>query len=247
MSKKELENDYGSPRWSKEILDCSMPMTFDTYSACAYNCLYCFSFYQKSHSMGKGGCKKGKQEYQVGDVRSVSIPRVKKIFSAGYKGQFIEYVRDRKVMQWGGLADQFDEYERRYGVTLELLKFFKDIDYPLSFSTKGVWWLKDKRYLDLFRGQRNWNCKFSIINLDPNKAKRMEGGVVSPEKRLDAIKRFTDLGAGGATLRLRPFIIGHSDRGDEYLRLIERAYKAGATAVSTEFFCLESRAEPTRD
>ena len=33
---------YQSPRWSAEIADCSMPMTFDTYSNCAFGCMYCF-------------------------------------------------------------------------------------------------------------------------------------------------------------------------------------------------------------
>ena len=55
----ELKKDYASPRWSNEILDCSMPMSMDTYSKCAYNCLYCFAFFQKEHnvkgySVGKG-------------------------------------------------------------------------------------------------------------------------------------------------------------------------------------------------
>ena len=47
----ELKRNYGSPRWSMEIVDCSMPMTFDTYSRCAYNCMYCFSYFQKSHTV----------------------------------------------------------------------------------------------------------------------------------------------------------------------------------------------------
>lgn len=44
---------YQSPRWSGEICDCSMPMTFDTYSKCSYNCLYCFAYFQKSHTILK--------------------------------------------------------------------------------------------------------------------------------------------------------------------------------------------------
>ncbi len=39
-----LPGYYVSPRWTYEILDCSMPMTFDTYSNCAFQCVYCFSF-----------------------------------------------------------------------------------------------------------------------------------------------------------------------------------------------------------
>ena len=45
--------------------------------------------------------------------------------------------------------------------------------------------------------------------------------------------------AGGATLRLRPFIIGVST--PTYLDLIREAANRGATAMSTEFFCVEQR------
>lgn len=61
----------------------------------------------------------------------------------------------------------------------------------------------------------------------------------SPRKRLEAMKKYTELSKGGATLRLRPFIVGVSDK--TYLDLIREAKKAGATAVTTEFFCLEMR------
>ena len=44
---------YSSPRWSNEIADCSMPMTFDTYSNCSYGCLYCFSQFQRAIGNGK--------------------------------------------------------------------------------------------------------------------------------------------------------------------------------------------------
>lgn len=40
---------YASPRWSWEILDCAMPMTFDTYSNCAHQCVYCFCVLSARH------------------------------------------------------------------------------------------------------------------------------------------------------------------------------------------------------
>lgn len=135
------------------------------------------------------------------------------------------------------MSDQFDNFERKYGKTLELLKFFKDIDYPLCFSSKATWFTKDKRYMDLIRDQKNWNFKFSIITLDERKAHVIERGVDSPEERLKAIERIANAGAGGATLRLRPFIIGVST--PSYLDLIKAASNCGASALSTEFFCVE--------
>lgn len=225
-------NYYHSPRWTGEIADCSMPMTMDTYSNCSYKCQYCFSQFQR----GLGGCK---EAYLKNEVRWVNPERIKKIFTDPDSSQFGEYIKQKKVMQWGGLSDQFDENERKYGKTLELLRFFREIDYPLSFSTKATWWLDDPRYTELFKDNPKWNVKFSIITLDCEKAKVIEAGVDSPLKRLDAIEKFANLNAGGATLRLRPFIIGITT--PTYLDLIKEAYNRGSRAVSTEFFCMEQR------
>ena len=225
---------YQSPRWSNEIADCSMPMTFDTYSNCSFGCLYCFSQFQRAVGDTK-------EAYLHKDVRSVSVNHVKKMFSNPdqYGGQFKEYIKDRKVMQWGGLSDQFDSFERKHGVTLELLKFFKEINYPLCFSTKSTWFTEDERYMELIRGQKNWNFKFSIITLDEQKAHIIEKGVPSPVERLKAIERIAKADAGRVTLRLRPFIIGVST--PTYLNLIREAANLGASAMSTEFFCVEQR------
>lgn len=231
---------YQSPRWSAEISDCSMPMTFDTYSNCSFGCMYCFSQYQR----GIGGAK---NHYLAKEVNPVNVERIKKMFTEPdkYAGQFAEYIKQRRVMQWGGLSDQFDGFERKFGKSLELLRFFKDIDYPLCFSTKATWFTKDERYMELIRGQRNWNFKFSIITLDEYKAKVIERGVPSPMERLEAIGRIAEADAGGATLRLRPFIVGVST--PSYLDLIRQASLRGATAMSTEFFCVEQRSQTLKE
>ena len=231
---------YSSPRWSNEIADCSMPMTFDTYSVCSYGCLYCFSQFQKA--IGKG-----KESYLHKEVHPVNVESVKRMFidPDKYGGQFATYIKERKVMQWGGLGDEFDNFEKKYGKTLELLKFFKEIDYPLCFSTKATWFTEDDRYMSLIEGQRNWNFKFSIITLDEHKAKVIERGVDSPLKRLEAMRRIVEANAGGATLRLRPFIIGIST--PSYLELIREANSRGVDALSTEFFCMEQRSQVLKD
>lgn len=217
-----------------------MPMTFDTYSNCAYGCMYCFSQFQRAN----GG---GKEHYLNKDVIHVNVEKIKKMFTDpdNHAGQFAEYIKQRRVMQWGGLSDQFDGFERKFGVTLELLRFFKEINYPLCFSTKATWWTKDERYMELVRGQKNWNFKFSVITLDEEKARIIERGVPSPVQRLEAIERIAKADAGGATLRLRPFIIGVST--PTYLDLIREAGNCGATALSTEFFCVEERSRTLKE
>lgn len=239
------EKFYTSPRWSGEILDCSMPMTFDQFSRCSFDCKYCFSYFQKSIQavnplQNRGGERKlYLQEKPV----PVNVERIKRLFRGEIAGDsFWPFIRERYWMQWGGLSDPFDEFERSLGTGLELLKFFSEIRYPICFSTKGTWWTEDDRYMRLFKKNADiWNVKFSIINLDESLSRLVETGTPSPASRLSAIKRLATQTGCRVTLRLRPFIIGFSDVNGEHLSLIRRAKEAGAKAVSTEFFCVEGR------
>lgn len=230
---KDIKYGYQSPRWTGEIADCSLPLTFDTYSNCSFGCVYCFSQYQR----GIGGAK---EDYFSKKVKAVSPEKIKKIFSLEDKNnQFYQYIKTRRPIQYGGLSDQFDGFEKKYGVTYEILKYLREINYPICFSTKSAWVFHEPKYQELFKGADNWNVKFSIITLDERDAKRIEVGVPTPRERLDAMREYNKLSKGGTTLRLRPFIVGVSDK--TYLDLIKEAADAGATAVTTEFFCLEMR------
>lgn len=224
---------YMSPRWTGEIADCSLPVTFDTYSNCAFGCVYCFSQYQR-------GVGDSKESYFSKGVKAVSVDKIKRLFNGEMpNSQFWKYIKDRRPIQYGGLSDQFDGFERKYGVTYEILKYLREINYPICFSTKSAWVFHDQKYQELFKGADNWNVKFSIITLDEQDAKKIEVGVPTPQERLEAMRTYNRLSKGGTTLRLRPFIIGVSDK--TYLDLIKAAKEAGATAVTTEFFCLEMR------
>lgn len=225
---------YNSPRWTQEIIDCAFPVTFDTYSNCAFNCLYCFSQYQRGISAPLA--------YFTKTCKHVSIEKIKKMFLEPdeHAGQFKEYFKKRIAFQWGGLSDQFDGFERKYGKTYELMKFFRDIEYPISFSTKATWFLKEKKYLELIKDAQNWHFKVSIITNGDEKASKIEQGVPNTTDRLKSIKTLSSLNIAGITLRFRPFIYGISN--PDHLKLIERAANYGADSVSFEYFCLEARA-----
>jgi len=233
---------YQSPRWSTEITDCSMPLSFDTYSNCAHQCLYCFSFFQRA--VGKSA-----KDYLHHKVKSVDVEKVKKIFTmdeslvgTAYE-QFFPYVKKRYVMQWGGLSDAFDWYEQRFRKSLELLRFFCEINYPISISTKGAWWLDDPEYIDVLRGADNVHIKFTIITTDEQKASVLEAGCATPSERFEAMRKASELlGANRVTLRLRPYIIGVSDLCVD--ELFQQAADNGAFSVSLEFLCIEKRTTP---
>lgn len=232
------EGYYASPRWTYEILDCTMPMTFDTYSNCAHQCLYCFSFFQRA--VGDTA-----DDYLHHKVRAVNVDRVIKMFQnpTEYGGQFANYIKRRMVLQWGGLSDGFDFYERKFRASLKLLKYFCEIDYPISISTKGVWFLDDPEYVEVLRGAKNVHFKYSIITTIEDHVKKLEPGVPSAKERFRALERLSKLGIGATTLRFRPFVLGTSDKCIE--DMMTRAEDAGCYSVTTEFLTWESRASNT--
>lgn len=196
----EIKTNYNSPRWTGEIADCTLPVTLDTYSNCSFGCVYCFSQYQRA--VGNGA-----SDYLAKNVRSINVDKVKEIFELkDPNNQFYKYVKDKRPIQYGGLSDEFDGFEKKYGKTYELLSYLRKINYPICFSTKGAWEMFDDKYRELFKGADNWNFKFSIITLDEKDASKIEVGVPSPKERLRAMAEYNKLSKGGTTLRLRPFI-----------------------------------------
>ena len=237
-----IKQDYLSPRWSGEVCDCSMPLTFDTYSGCSFNCLFCFAFFQKSHTIYKDELNPITRENH-----SINPENVKTIFKQCLNDnpktkeakQFYPYIKNKITMQWGGLSDPFDYNEEKYGISLEMLKFFDEIDYPLSISTHGSFFTKKKEYMDLIKKHsHNWHFKISIITTDKKKAEQIEQLVPTPQQRFNAMNKLTKKGIH-VTLRLRPYIIGISE---DFKQTITTAKKNGADSVTTEFFCLDLRA-----
>jgi len=231
----ELEKEYyNSPRWSWEILDCAMPMTFDTYSNCAHQCVYCFAYFQRA--LGASA-----NDYLHHKVKSVNVEKVKRMFLEPdkYAGSFAWYIKDRKVLQWGGLSDGFDWYEQRFKKSLELLKFFNEIAYPISISTKGVWFLNDEEYLKEFSGAKNIQMKYSIITTNDEHAKKLEAGTPTPKERFYALKKLKEIGVAVTTLRFRSYVLGVSDLCVD--EMFAMAHDAKVDSITTEMLCLESR------
>lgn len=233
ISKENKLPDYNSPRITSEFGDCSMPITFDQYSNCGFNCAYCFSQYIR-------GVGPSAKTYDAHKIKAVNVERIKKIFLGKKKTGYYEWIKNKRPIQWGGLSDPFCPLEEKYGVALELLKFFNEIKQPISFSSKSDLILRDKRYLDEFKKAGNlWHYKASIITLDPEKSRLLEKGAATPQRRIEVLKTLAKECGTLTTWRMRPFIIGVTDK--TMPEMIKTAKKIGCQSITTEFFCLETR------
>lgn len=210
-------------------------MTFDQYNYCSLGCLYCFAYFFKSNNpaIKDNDLKAIDVEKTISALKGKPVTKVGRMFHRNF------YSR-KFLFHWGGLADPFCSFERENRVGLKLIKTLGKLNYPTLFSFKGNEILKPK-YLKVwkkYRKQRNFAFQCSIITGDDEIAKRVEIGVQSPSKRLEAIKVLSDLGYW-TILRLRPFIIGVSDA--RLMSLLRRAKEAGVRGVSLEFFAMDCR------
>lgn len=234
------KGEYQSPRISSEIPDCSMPMTFDGYKFCQLGCQYCFAYFFKANNPAIKGSATGMDLTAVDAKKLISALEGKPLNKR--QEMFYELFYKRKFLfHWGGLADPFDGFEAKNGVGYEIMSALGDLNYPTLFSFKGPT-IFQKKYLDLFEKyshQNNFAFQASVICADEKMASKVEVGVPSPFRRLEALKILSGMGYW-TILRLRPYIIGISDESIDLL--LEKALESGINAISMEFYALDSRA-----
>ena len=239
LSKKENPKAYTymSPRVSSEYMDCSMPMTFDHYSHCSLGCTYCFAYMFKTiNSSFTGKLHSVDPKSMIAAIRGEPKDvRAKAIYRNFYK--------DRFLLHWGGLADPFDNFEKTNSIGYKIVNVLAKEAYPTLFSFKGsaIFRPNFRKLFEKYADQKNFAFQASIITNSDELSRQIEIGVPVTTRRINALAMLSDMGYY-TILRLRPFIIGVSDKGlDE---LLDRSREAGIDAVSLEFFAMDHRSNP---
>jgi len=236
-NKEKTCNDksyYSSLRLSSEYPDCSMPITFDQYNFCQFGCLYCFAYMFKSNNPSVTNSASGLT------LKSVNPKKIIDTFKGKYQDNptYKHFIKNRKVIQWGSMAEPFDGFEHKNGVGFKIMEHLMEDKYPIRLSTKAP--IPDNFYELFKKYKENKNIAFmySIITTDEEVARNIEIGVISPEERFKQLYRMKELGYY-TIARLRPFIIGITDKKlDEYLEWVK---KYEVDAISMEFFAMDAR------
>lgn len=225
---------YISPRISSEFMDCSMPMTFDSFSHCSLGCTYCFAYMQKTNNSSFST-----------KVHSVNPDKLIPMINGEPKGYrekafYRHFVEKRFLLHWGGMADPFCNFERTNRIGYDLINALGKANYPTLFSFKGntIWRPLYRRLFSKYASQKNFAFQVSIISPSDEMSRKVEIGVPVTSERIKTIKMLSDMGYY-TILRLRPFIIGITDDGLE--EMLYRCKEAGIKAISTEFVAIDIR------
>lgn len=189
---------YSCPRISNEFMDCSLPLTVDTTSLCAFKCQYCFAAYQKMNNPTLMGNPLYIKPLNYKNFEDLMLG--KKPNNPYYK----KFISKKFPLHFGGLSDAFDWYEKDKKVTLKVLKLLTELKYPTIFSTKGILMGEGEWYEVLKQSAPNKNFifQFSIITNNQEKSNLLEQGTPTINERFSAMKKMSDLGYW-TILRLR--------------------------------------------
>jgi len=202
---------------------------------CSGSCKYCFSYTSKANNPSV--------DFDNLKLKAVNIPKLIEIMEGKHPDNpyYKYFFKKRKVLHIGGLADNFDNTDRKFNLSYPLIEYLLKTGYPTVISTKFLF-LDRPEYKELFTKYKDTNkcaIQASIITIDEDKARDIEGGIPTPEERFKQLEELKELGYY-TVARIRPFIIGLTDL--KYDKFLDRVAKAKVSAISTEFYCLDFRA-----
>lgn len=182
---------------------CHYAFELDTYGrGCIHNCVFCYANDQLSHH----GYWNRPHPFPVdlSEIRKVFYT----VFETEKPSKWREVMEKRVPLRLGSMSDSFMWMDRKYGVTLELLKILKFYRYPYVVFTRSDLVAQDE-YLKLIDPSIA-SVQFSISGGNEQLTRVIEPGAPSVAKRMKALRTLSDHGIWTA-VRLNPFFPMHPD------------------------------------
>jgi len=195
---------------------CPLPMNLDVWDGlkCPFQCAYCYadyfraslytSFFDNSGELGLRAINPDKAinrlDKAIKKTTSVSgiPPDVKKA---------IDY---RIPLRFGIRFEDFHYAERSKGVSLKIMKYLNDVEYPFMINTKSTI-LAEEPYINELNERTAIHV--TLITPDEKKARALEKGAPIPKKRLKAMEEMASVTT--VVARIEPFMVGINSDPDE--------------------------------
>jgi DNA repair photolyase len=223
---------------------CPMPFNVDVWDGliCPYNCIYCFAnsfraslytaFFDNSKTMGLRHCN---PDYYVKEMTKMEklrvLPMEEKRKLSGINKAFALDIPVRMGIRF----EDFLRNEGRHGVSLRLLEYFKDIEYPVMINTKSDLVAQDAYLRALADNPAKAAVHITMITSNEEIIKKLEPGAPSYAKRLEAIRKLNDAGVR-AVPRIEPFLYLLTDEPDYVEQYMQDIWDAGARHITFDTY-----------
>ena len=172
--KERWNNPHSIVECKRALSPSSLPgidYALNPYGGCEHGCIYCYAP-EVTHTPW--------DEWRTVKVKANILSRLSK-----------ELPNVKGTIGIGTVTDPYQAAESRFELTRACMKKLKSDGYRVHVHTKSDLILRD---LDIIEGMEG-DFAVTITTLDERVSKRTEPGAPMPEKRLQALKELTDIGA----------------------------------------------------
>jgi DNA repair photolyase len=193
--------------------------TINAYRGCSHACVYCFA--RPTHDYLGLGIGTDFERKIVVKVNAVERLRAE-LRSSRWCGDHIAM---------GTNTDPYQHAEGKYHLTRGIIETLSRARNPFSILTKSTLILRDGAVLAAAAQRTEVAVSFSIGTLDRRVWKLTEPGTPPPDRRVEALRRLTDLGISCGVL-VAPVLPGLSDGEAQLREVVEACAEAGAVSIS---------------
>lgn len=220
---------------------CPMPFNMDVWDGlrCPFGCIYCYAdafraslytaFFDNSKSLGLRHCN---PDYYKKEMEKMLPLRGRDPHGfSDIKKAFAMEIPARLGIRF----EDFTPAERRAGVSLEMLRYLKEIAYPVMINTKSDLVGEDEYVRAL--SENSARAAVHITMLTPNDFinKRLEPGAPIYSRRIQAAKNLTDAGVR-VVARIEPYLFLINDNADEVEQYIQSIKEAGVKNITFDTY-----------
>jgi DNA repair photolyase len=208
---------------------CPMPFNMDIWDGlvCPFACIYCFAntfraslytaFFDNSKTMGFRHCNPDYYRSEIDKMlkyREYSFEDKKKL--SGINKAFALNIPIRLGIRF----EDFLKKERRDGISLNMLEYLRDIEYPVMINTKSSLIGTEPYVRALADNPAKSAVHVTLISNNQSILDKLEPGAPPYTDRLAGIKNMVDAGIR-VVVRIEPYLFlinDHPDDIDNYIR-----------------------------
>jgi DNA repair photolyase len=160
--------------------DIPIDRSINAYRGCEHGCIYCFA--RPSHAYM--GLSPGLDF----ETRLFAKPNAAELLKQELSKK--NYIPEPIAM--GTNTDPYQPIEKKYEITRQILEVLLECKHPTTILTKSALMLRDMDLIEEMSKLNLIRVAFSVTTLDPKLSRIMEPRASTPQKRLDAIRVFTE-------------------------------------------------------
>lgn len=207
---------------------------------CPFGCKYCFAdafraslytaFFDNSKAMGLRHCNPDYYKKELDKLMNLRGKDPHSIPSDVRKAIAMEI-----PMRLGIRFEDFMYAERKKGISLQMLQYLKDVEYPVMINTKSNLVGEDAYVRALADNPAKAAVHVTMITSNDNILKKIEPGAPSFKKRVQACKNMTDAGIR-VVARIEPYLLFITDDPDDVKEYMERVWDSGVRNITFDTY-----------